>query len=100
MILSMCPTVWRTPDCRLTEVDDMTQCERVKRHLEKYGTITTLEAFRDYGITRLSARIWDLKHKDGLVITEERKTARNRFNEATHYNVYRLGGQHESRRAN
>lgn len=77
----------------------MTQNERVKRHLEKYGTITTLEAFRDYGITRLSARIWDLKHKDGLVITEERKVARNRFDEATHVSVYRLeGGRRESRR--
>ena len=77
----------------------MTQKERVKRHLEKYGTITTLEAFKEYGITRLSARIWDLKHKDGLVITEERKGAKNRFNEPTSYNVYKLEGRHESRRA-
>lgn len=78
----------------------MTQCERVKRHLEQFGSITTWEAFKEYGITRLSARIWDLKHKDGLVITEERKGAKNRFGEATSYNVYRLEGKRrESRRA-
>ena len=77
----------------------MTQCERVKRHLEKFGTITTLEAFSDYGITRLSASIWDLKHKDGLVITEERKAAKNRFNEEVYFAEYRLeGGRRESRR--
>ena len=68
----------------------MTQNERVKRHLETFGSITSLEAFTDYGITRLSARMWDLKHKDGLSIGGSRKTARNRFNEPVWYMVYKL----------
>ena len=68
----------------------MTQCEMIKRHLETFGTITTYEAFQEYGITRLSARIWDLRHTDGLIIDNERKTAKNRFGEPIHYDVYRL----------
>lgn len=77
----------------------MTQNERVKRHLEKFGKITSYEAFTEYGVTRLSARIWDLKHRYGLVITEERKAAKNRFNEEVYFAEYRLeGGRRESRR--
>lgn len=68
----------------------MTQNERVLRHLKKFGQITSLEAFREYGITRLSARIWDLRHKHGLCIESTTKTAKNRFGETTHYDVYKL----------
>lgn len=39
----------------------MTQIERVIKHLKEYGSITPLEAIREYGITRLGARIWDLR---------------------------------------
>ena len=68
----------------------MTQCEMIKRHLETFGAITTYEAFQEYGITRLSARIWDLRHSDGLIIANERKTAKNRFGEPTHYDIYKI----------
>lgn len=69
----------------------MTQTERIRRHLETYGSISSLEAFREYGCTRLSARIWDLTYKHGLFIERERKTAKNRFDEPISYVVYRLG---------
>lgn len=68
----------------------MTQNERIKRHLETFGTITSKEAFNEYGCTHLAARIYDLKHKHGLSISSTRKTAINRFNEPTHYDVYKL----------
>lgn len=69
----------------------MTQNERVLRHLKTFGKITTLEAFQDYGITRLSARIWDLRHM-GLTITSEMGHAKNRFGEPTNYAIYKLVG--------
>ena len=69
----------------------MTQTERIRRHLETFGSISSYEAFKEYGCTRLSARIWDLTRKDGLFIERERKTARNRFDEPVSYVVYRLG---------
>ena len=39
----------------------MTQCELIQRHLEDYGSITSLEAMQEYGIMRLASRIADLK---------------------------------------
>lgn len=41
----------------------MTQTERVIKHLKEHGSITPLEAIREYGITRLGARIWDMTLK-------------------------------------
>lgn len=48
----------------------MTQCAKVLKHMRDHGRISTLDAFRFYNITRLSARIWDLKH-DGYDIVSE-----------------------------
>lgn len=38
----------------------MTQNEQILRHLKGSGTITSLEAIRIYGVTRLASRIYDL----------------------------------------
>ena len=73
----------------------MTQNERVRRHLESFGAITTYEAFQDYGITRLPARIWDLRHKYQLLIGGTRKTAKNRFDEPVWYMVYTMEKEKE-----
>lgn len=67
----------------------LTQCDRVLRHLQDYGTITTLEAITEYGILRLAARITDLKRK-GYAISSETKTDSNRYGEKVHYSVYKL----------
>ena len=67
----------------------MRQKDRILRHLMDQGSITQWEAIRDYGIMRLGARIWDLKH-DGHNITSERETGVNRYGEKTTYTRYRL----------
>ena len=67
----------------------MTQCERILRHLEDYGSLTQLEAVQEYGILRLSARIWDLR-KAGHEIRQEMVTGRNRYGEKTVYASYTL----------
>lgn len=58
--------------------------------MKAFGKITTRDAFVEYGITRLSARIWDLRHKEGILISGTMKKSLNRFNEPVHYMEYKL----------
>lgn len=67
----------------------MTQAERIIRHLNDYGSITSLEAMKEYGIMRLASRISDLKD-DGYEIVSERETAKNRYGEKVSYARYRF----------
>lgn len=67
----------------------LTQSERILRHLEIFGSITSLEAMRDYGIMRLASRVSDLK-KDGLPVRTEFVRGKNRFGEPTCYARYHL----------
>jgi hypothetical protein len=43
----------------------MTQFQIIENHMIENGSITTLEAFEKYNITRLSKYIEDLRHKYG-----------------------------------
>lgn len=66
----------------------MTQGERVLDYMQEYGSITSLEAFRDLGITRLSGVIFDLRKLYPInSITEK---SRNRYGEETSYSRYYL----------
>lgn len=67
----------------------MTQKEMIIEHLKKYGNISTFEAFVDYGVTRLSGRIFELRH-DGHDIKSDRRAMRNRFGKKIMYDVYTL----------
>lgn len=69
----------------------MTQTERVIKHLKEYGSITPLEAIKEYGITRLGARIWDLRDL-GYDIETQTETSKNRFGDKTSYAKYVLKG--------
>lgn len=69
----------------------MTQCERIIRHLEDYGSITSATAMEEYGIMRLASRISDLK-KQGVSIKTETVSGKNRYGEQTSYAKFSLGG--------
>ena len=64
-----------------------TQYERVLRHLADFGKISQLSAFREYGIMRLGAVIFQLR-KDGYDIKTTFRTSKNRYGEPTTYAVY------------
>ena len=68
----------------------MTQKEMVYVHMLAYGGITSAEAMYKYGISRLSARIWDLRH-DGINIINDQKKSRNRYGKMVVFDCYRLG---------
>ncbi len=55
----------------------MTDIEKIKDHLDKHGSITSFEAFQLFGMTRLSARIYDLR-RSGYPIESERKTVKTK----------------------
>lgn len=66
----------------------MTQCERILKYIGDFGSISTMQAFSDLGITRLASRIHDIKRM-GIAIESETITGKNRYGESTHYSVYR-----------
>ena len=68
----------------------MTQNEKIKRHLEIYGTITPLDALREYGCMRLASRVSDLK-KSGMNIERRMVREKNRFGETVCFAEYRIG---------
>lgn len=67
----------------------MTQCDKVLRHLKEYGSITPLDALKEYSIMRLASRISDLKGR-GYKISSKIETSKNSYGETVHYSVYRL----------
>lgn len=66
-----------------------TQEATVKNHLDTYGKISTWDAFQEYGITRLSAVIFNLK-RNGLDITTDYKSTTTRLGNKTQYAEYKL----------
>lgn len=70
----------------------LSQRTEVLGHLQKYGKITSKEAFELYGITRLSAIIYVLKDWKYLIRTEMAQTV-NRYGDNCNYAVYIYEGQ-------
>lgn len=67
----------------------MTQCEMIVKYCKDFGSITTMEAFQELGITRLASRICDLK-KQGYFFEDEFVTKKNRYGDKVSFKKYRL----------
>lgn len=66
-----------------------TQTERVLSYMKEFGSITQMEAYQDIGVSRLAARIADLK-KAGFPITSTMETVKNRYGENCSVKRYRI----------
>ena len=66
---------------------NMSQVDKVLDYLNKFGSITTMEAFIDLGITRLAAGISEIENR-GITITRRPETVLNRFGQKTHVTRY------------
>jgi hypothetical protein len=66
----------------------MTQREKILRHLQQFGSITPVEAIREYGIYRLAARISELAEEYPIEATLVKGV--NRFGDQVRYSRYRL----------
>lgn len=67
----------------------MTQVEKVVKYMNDFGSISTMEAFTELGITRLASRIHDITRM-GIEISKENVSGKNRYGETVHYTRYRL----------
>ena len=65
----------------------MKQADRIMDYIERFGSISSWEAYSDLGVTQLGARIFELKQR-GVEFTKERVSTKNRFGEATHFDRY------------
>jgi len=65
------------------------QCERILDYIERFGSITPLDAHKDLSVMRLSARVHDLRSQ-GHNVQRKMETRKNRFGEPTTYARYYL----------
>ena len=69
-----------------------TQCQLILDYIDEFGSITPLEAIRDIGCYRLSARVSDLKKK-GFPIESKMEPVLNRRGKQSRIARYSLGGE-------
>ncbi len=55
-----------------------TQCERILKYLNDFGSITQLEALRDIGVMRLASRISEMSAK-GYEFNKKREKVKTRY---------------------
>lgn len=70
----------------------MTQREAILNVLKSGESITSFEAFSEFGITRLSAIVFDLRKKGYLISSEDIETT-NRFGGKVRFSRYKLEDQ-------
>ena len=63
--------------------------QRVLQYINDFKSITTLDAFKDLGCSRLSAKIFDLR-KEGYDIKDEWVHTTNRYGDKVKYKRYYL----------
>lgn len=68
----------------------MSQNQRIAQYIRDFGSISPIEAMADLGVLRLSARIYDLRHKLNMSIKTTTETSRNRYGEPVRYARYSL----------
>ena len=72
----------------------MTQRDRMLRHMIDFGSITRLEAFREYGIVEAPARITELRQR-GYDITTSYEYGKNRYGEPVKWAKWTLRRNNE-----
>ena len=68
----------------------MNKTRKVMLHLVEKGSITSWEAIMEYGATRLSAIIYNLRYRYGMNIDTVMVEFTDRFGDKAHYGKYVL----------
>lgn len=56
-------------------MEKLTHKKLIREHLRRFGSITPLEALREYGCYRLGAVVFNLRRDESLPIITERQEA-------------------------
>lgn len=67
----------------------MTQCEKILDYMRLNGSITPLDALREFGCMRLASRITDLKAQ-GYDIISKMESNKNRYGDTVRYARYTI----------
>lgn len=68
----------------------MNKTKAILMYLEENGSITSWEAIKEFGATRLSAIIFNLRHKYNLDITDEWVSFTDRYGSNSQFKKYIL----------
>ena len=71
-----------------------TQNQRILDYIDRFGSITQLDALKDLGVMRLASRISDLRRL-GYPIISTNEPVKNRFGETCHIKRYSIKGDEE-----
>lgn len=74
----------------------MNKTNAVELHLIEKGQITSWEAIKEYGATRLSAIIYNLRHHRGMDIRNETVYFTDRYGSKSHYDIYIYEGDNNN----
>ena len=67
----------------------MTHHQRIYEYMDKFGSISPMEAFSDLGETKLATRIGEMRRR-GIEIEGREEVGKNRFGQEVRYMRYRL----------
>jgi hypothetical protein len=67
----------------------LTQNEMILKYIHDYGSITQLEALKEFGCMRLASRINDLKNQ-GYNIVSEKVSIKNRYGKKISFAKYSI----------
>ena len=71
----------------------MNKTKAIMYHLQQNGSITSWEAIKEYGATRLSAIIYNLRYKYNMNIINEQINFTDRFGNKSYFVKYVLKGE-------
>lgn len=75
-----------------TDPSKRSQCDMILGYMEDFGSITPIDALREFGCMRLAARIADLKER-GIKIRSERCKSLGKYGNIVSYKRYYLEGE-------
>lgn len=81
----------------MDKVKRITHEDRVLKHLEIFGSITSMDAIRLFGLTRLSAIVYNLRKK-GYIIESKDEKSKNRWGDTVYFARYILKGKPDGER--